>query len=301
VLDVPSRVDLESLRLLLAIADEGSLGAAARTLGISQPAASQRLRVLERRYQLRLIARSPRGSRLTTDGQVVYSWAQRVLHEVDALETGMRALSEQRAGDLRIAASLTIAEYFLPGWLAELQHEQPHVRLSMQVRNSEVVIDSIRRRGNDVGFIEQPGVPGDLESTEVGQDRLVVVVRPDHPWVTRTSALSTDELVASPLVLREPGSGTRRTFEAALGAPPLVALEASSTSAVIGAAISGVGAGVVSEVAVRSQLEAGFLVCVPTQLDLRRTLRAVWRRDTPLSPPARALITLTTRRPMART
>jgi molybdate transport repressor ModE-like protein len=292
-----SRVDLESLRLLLTIADEGSLGAAARTLGISQPAASQRLRALERRYQLRLIIRSPRGSRLTTDGQVVHSWAHRVLTEVDALETGMRALSEQRAGDLRIGASLTIAEYFLPAWLAELQHDLPHIRLSMQVRNSEVVIDSIRRRGNDLGFIEQPGVPDDLESAEVGQDRLVVIVRPDHPWAARTSELSADEVAAGPLVLREPGSGTRRTFEAALGTPPLVALEASSTSAVIGAAISGVGAGVVSEVAVRSQLDAAVLVSVPTQLDLRRTLRAVWRGDTPLSPAATALVALTIRRP----
>lgn len=284
------RVDLESLRLLLTIADEGSLGSAARTLGISQPAASQRLRALERRYQLRLITRSPRGSRLTTDGQVVYSWARRVMHEVDALEAGMRALSEQRASDLRIGASLTIAEYFLPVWLAELQTQLPHVHLSLQVRNSEEVIDSIRARSNDLGFIEQPTVPPDLETTEVGHDRLVVVARPEHPWAMSSSPLSAHDLVASPLVLREPGSGTRRTFDTALGAPPLVALEASSTSAVIGAAVSGVGAAVVSEVAVRGQLDLGVLVVVPTELDLRRTLRAVWRGDTPLTSPARRLI-----------
>jgi molybdate transport repressor ModE-like protein len=284
------RVDLESLRLLLAIADEGSLGSAARTLGISQPAASQRLRAMERRYQLRLITRSPRGSRLTTDGQVVYSWARRVMHEVDALEAGMRALSEQRASDLRIGASLTIAEYFLPVWLAELQTQLPHVHLSLQVRNSEEVIDSIRARSNDLGFIEQPTVPPDLETTEVGHDRLVVVARPEHPWATSSSPLSAGDLVASPLVLREPGSGTRRTFDTALGAPPLVALEASSTNAVIGAAVSGVGAAVVSEVAVRGQLDLGILVVIPTELDLRRTLRAVWRGDTPLTSPARRLI-----------
>lgn len=85
--------------------------------------------------------------------------------------------------------------------------------------------------------------------------------------------------------MREPGSGTRATFSRALGSEPRVALEAGSTSAVIGSAISGVGPAVVSEFAVRHFVEPGALLDVPVDLDLRRPLRAIWREHERLRPP----------------
>src|SRR5690606_23098615 len=102
-----SAIEFESLRLLLAIHEEGSLGAAARTLGISQPAVSMRLKAIERRYGLHLVNRSTRGARLTTDGELVLSWARRIINDVAALESSMRALGEERKGAVDVAASLT--------------------------------------------------------------------------------------------------------------------------------------------------------------------------------------------------
>ncbi|UYM06863.1 LysR family transcriptional regulator [Solicola gregarius] len=291
-----SRIDLESLRLIVAIDRHHSLGAAARELGISQPAASARLRSVESGYGLSLVSRSTRGSNLTEDGQAVCSWAENVLREVDTLQAGVAALSEQRKGGLEIAASLTIAEYFLPRWLGEMQRTRPDVHTALRVMNSAEVEAQVRRRDVQLGFTESPERPRGLSTRRVGSDRLAVVVAARHEWARRVYAPTADELAQTPLVLREAGSGTRETFDRALGTEPRIALEASSTSALVGAAVNGVGPAVVSEVAVRSHLDAGVLVEVTTQLDLRRPLFAIWRADETLRSPATDLVAIAAQR-----
>lgn len=289
-------VDLDSLRLLLLIDELGSLGSAARELGVSQPAASARLRSLESRYGLTLVSRSPRGSRPTEDGKAVCTWARSVMTEVDSLETGIGALSARRRGNLKIAASLTIAEYFIPRWLAELQRAQPGVHAGLLVVNSTEVVAMVREDRVKLGFIESALEIPDLQSRQVGTDRVSVVVPPDHRWAHAKQPIDRDELASTPLVVRETGSGTRETFERALGAQASIVLEAGSTNVIIGAALNGVGPAVVSEVAVRTAIENGTLVDVPVTLDLRRSLRGIWRKNEPLRPPLGDLVTIAARR-----
>lgn len=288
-------IDLDSLRLLIWIEERGSLGAAARELGVTQPAASARLRSLESRYGLSLVVRSHRGSRLTDDGRAVCAWAREVMAQVAHLEAGIVALGAERRGDLRIAASLTIAEYLIPRWLAELRHVLPEVHAGLNVVNSTEVLSQVRAGSVNIGFIESPAVIPDLRSRLVGNDRIAVVVPPDHAWATSRRPIGPAELVATPLVVRETGSGTRETFDRALGSTPTIALEANSTSAVIGAARAGVGPAVVSEIAAGSAINDGTLIDVAVALDLRRPLRAVWRSSTRLRSPATDLITIAAR------
>ncbi|MEC3854103.1 LysR family transcriptional regulator [Paenarthrobacter ureafaciens] len=284
--------DIPSLRLLLLIDEYGSLGAAARELAISQPAASARLRALESRYGLSLVTRSTRGSLLTEDGKAVSAWAQNVMNELNRLQVGLGALSAQRRGDLKIAASLTIAEFFLPRWLADLHRSQPGMHIGMLVVNSTEVVSMVRDGQVKLGFIESAVRVPDLNSSQVGSDRLAVVVAPDHPWAGANQPIGRDELAETPFVIREPGSGTRDTFELALGATAKVVLEAGSTNVIIAAALNGVGPAVVSEVAVRPALASGALVSVPVSLDLRRALRAIWRRKDRLRPPIDGLVAI---------
>jgi len=289
-------IDLESLRLIVAIDRHHSLGAAARELGISQPAASARLRSVESRYGLSLVARSRRGSTLTEDGHAVCSWAQNVLHEVDTLKAGIAALSEQRKGGLGIAASLTIAEYFLPRWLGELRPLMPEVHAALRVMNSADVVSRVREHDVRLGFVESPERPSDMSTRRVGSDRLAIVISARHEWARRVYVPTVDELAVTPLVLREVGSGTRETFDRALGVEPRLALEVSSTNALVGAAVNGVGPAVVSEVAVRPLLDAGVLVEVRIDLDLTRPLLAIWRGDETLRSPATDLVAIAAQR-----
>jgi molybdate transport repressor ModE-like protein len=267
--------DLESLRLLVAIADHGSIGAASREVGITQPAASKRMRSLEARWRLRLLDRSKRGSAITDDGDAVVSWARQVLHELEVMQTGIEALSVERRSGLAVAASLTVAEFMLPRWIGELRMQEPALHPLLRVVNSEQVADLVRNGDADVGFIETAVLPRSLSVVHLGVDALSIVTLPTHPWARRSTPLTQAALAKAEYVLREPGSGTRSTFERALRLQPQLALEAGSTSALVGAVLAGVGPAVVSTRAVRAYLDTGRLIEIPHELDLWRPISAI--------------------------
>ncbi|WP_198944196.1 LysR family transcriptional regulator [Streptomyces sp. CB03234] len=288
--------DLGALELLLAVARHGSLGRAAREVGITQPAASSRIRSMERQLGVALVDRSPRGSRLTDAGALVTDWARRVVEAAEAFDAGAQALRDRRDSRLRVAASMTIAEYLLPGWLIALRAERPDTAVSLRAGNSTAVAAGLLAGEADLGYVEGLAVPEGLDAAVVAHDRLVVVTAPSHRWARRRAPLTPAELAATPLVLREYGSGTRQVLDAALAdygglADPL--MELASTTAVKAAAISGAGPAVLSELAVTEELASRRLVEVPVEgVHLQRALRAVW----PIGPlptgPARDLLSL---------
>ncbi|MFD8549429.1 LysR family transcriptional regulator [Streptomyces sp. NPDC059649] len=289
--------DLGALELLLAVARLGSLGRAARARGISQPAASSRIRSMERQLGVALVERSPRGSRLTEAGVLVTDWARRVVEAAEAFDAGAQALRGRRDSRLRVAASMTIAEYLLPGWLIALRAALPGTAVSLLTGNSQVVAERLLAGEADLGFVEGLDVPAGLDGAVIGHDRLVVVAAPSHPWTRRRTGLTAAELAATPLILRERGSGTRQVLDAALAghgglAEPL--LELASTTALKAAVVSEAAPSVLSELAVGEELTARRLVEVPVRdLRLGRDLRAVWPTGQRPAGPARQLLGLT--------
>ncbi|MEV4504522.1 LysR family transcriptional regulator [Streptomyces klenkii] len=289
--------DLAALELLLAVARLGSLGRAARETGISQPAASGRIRGMERMLGVALVERSPRGSTLTDAGVLVTDWARRVVEAAEAFDAGAEALRGRRDSRLRVAASMTIAEYLLPGWLVALRARRPGTAVSLLAGNSAAVAERLRAGEADLGFVEGIALPAGLSGAVVARDRLVVVTAPAHPWARRRAPLGAGELAATPLILRERGSGTRQVLDAALAAhggltEPL--LELASTTAVKAAVVGGAGPSVLSELAIGEELASGRLVEIPVgDLDLHRALRAVWPAGHRPTGPARDLLSLT--------
>ncbi|MFD3520814.1 LysR family transcriptional regulator [Streptomyces sp. NPDC058653] len=289
--------ELSALELLIAVARHGSMGGAARELGISQPAASSRIRSVERQLGVSLFDRSPSGSRLTGEGALVTDWARRIMEAAEAFDAGAQALRDRRDSRLRVAASMTIAEYLLPGWLIALRSARPDTAVSLLAGNSGAVAARLLGGDADIGFVEGLAVPGGLDGTVIGRDRLVVVVAPSHPWADRGTPPTPAELAAAPLILREEGSGTRQVLDAALAsygglAEPL--LELSSTTAVKAAVVSGAGPSVLSELAVGEELASRRLTEVAVAgVRLGRELRAVWPAGHRPSGPARDLLSLT--------
>jgi DNA-binding transcriptional LysR family regulator len=292
-----SRVpDLGALELLLAVSRLGSLGRAAAELGITQPAASARIKGMERQIGVALLERSSRGSRPTAAGALVAEWAAQVIEAAQALDAGIGALRGQRDARLRVMASLTVAEYLLPGWLVALHELRPGTAVTLRTGNSAAVAERVLAGEADLGFVEGIRTPAGLSGAAVATDRLVVVVAPGHRWARRRAPVPAAELARTPLVLREEGSGTREVFDRALAphggpAPPL--LELASTTALKAAAVTGAGPVALSALAVADELAARRLVAVPVAgLDLSRPLRAVWRTGHRPAGPARELLSL---------
>ncbi len=273
---------VDDLLVVIQTAELGSLSLAAHALGLAQPNASRAVHRVERRLGVRLFSRGARGSVPTTEGALVIDWARDVVEANRRLLTAASALTRPASAPLRIAASQTIAEELLPGWLGTFRREWPDVEIALTVANSTEVgrlIDA-----DVLGFVESPELPATVptgaSSQVVAADRLVVVVAADHEWARRTRPVGLDELLATPLVVREPGSGTRVSLEQAVAghgrlAPP--ALELASNAAVRVAVASGAGPAVLSELAVRASVAGGMLRAVMVDdLAIARQLRAVW-------------------------
>jgi DNA-binding transcriptional LysR family regulator len=153
----------------------------------------------------------------------------------------------------------------------------------------------------DLGFTEGPDLPAGLRARQAGADMLTVVVPASHAWSRRRSGITAAELASTPLVSREPASGTRRFLEDALRtqaalepAPPVA--ELSSTTAIKSAVMAGIGPAVLSSLAVAAEVAAGTLRAVPVNgLDLTRKLRAVSAEGRSLTGPAADLHSIAVR------
>ena len=297
------RPDLRSLELLVALAEAGSLSGAGRVMGMAQPNVSRALSRLERQLAVQLVTRTPSGSSLTPEGVVVLEWARAALDAVDRVTIGAKSLAVQQETSLRVAASLTVAEYLAPSWLARLRRARPDVRVSLAVSNSDLVLEQVISGEVDLGFVEAPTVPRTVSSRVVARDELVVVVGPAHPWVSRLDPVGPTQLATTDLVMRESGSGTRQTLERALRVAGVrlgdTHLELASTAAVKSAAAAGDNPAVLSQLAVASELGTGSLIRVPVEgLRLGRRLRAVWPAGVPLGGIAADLVQLASETPL---
>ncbi|MGH3279932.1 MAG: LysR family transcriptional regulator [Trebonia sp.] len=296
--------DLGALRALREVGRQGSIAVAATVLGVSQQALSARMRTLERATGITLLARAPTGSHLTEQGQLVVGWAQDVLDAADRLEAGLRSIKSGVSHRLTVAASQTLAEHLVPHWLVELRAAEQALGYAptvaeLTVANSTGVIELVRNAKARLGFIETPHLPTDLVTAHLREDEMLLVAAPGHPWTRRRRPLPLAELAATPLVMRETGSGTRDTLTEYLAArqPPLgalIAMELGTSAAVRSAIAAGVGPGVLSRLAVRDDLVLGRLVAIEVAgPPLKRRLTAVWRPDLdPLPPEGARLLTV---------
>lgn len=284
---LPALDELETAHLAARL---GSVGAAARALGISQQAASRRIRAVETRLGLALFARSPRGVATTARAAPVMEWIGDVLRAAENLSEGVATVAGR--GHATVATSMTVAEHVLPAWIMALRVRHPGLEVSVTTGNTDEVIAAVLADEVQLGFVEGPVAPPAVEALPFADDELVLVVPPGHPWADR-AGIAQEELRGTRLVLREAGSGTRQTLEAALPglAPPLV--ELGTTAAVKAAALAGCRPTVLSRLAVRHELDDGRLVAVPVEgLDLVRSLQVIRRPDRPVRGAAADLLAI---------
>lgn len=288
--------DLTALELLVGVADHGSLSGAARALGMAQPNASRSIARLERHLGTNLVVRSTAGSRLTPAGLLIVDWARGALDATTTLLEGAQSLA---AGDtaLTVAASQTVGEHLLPLWLSQLRQQHPEASVTVQIDNSATVIAAVLSGQVDLGFIEDPEAPRGLHLWTVARDELVVVISPDHPWARRRRPLGLDELASTPLLVREPGSGTRVAVERAIGGDLQIAQVLHSNAAIRVSAQAGTAPAVLSRIAVSEALASGALLQVPlhakeAQSAWRRELRAIWTGPRRLRGVAADLVTV---------
>jgi DNA-binding transcriptional LysR family regulator len=258
---------LSLLRVFVAVAHRQSFTRAAEQLGLTQPAVSKSVRELERQAGTPLVERIPTGVRLTEAGAVLLGHARAILAEERAADDAMHALRGLGRGSLRIGASPTIATYLLPTLIQAFSVRHPAIELHLHTAQSRAVATALLERELDLGFAEAP-VADDprLEVSQWLDDEMVVVAAPSHALAPQ-APIAIRTLANELLVLREPGSGMRKTVLDMLQARDVVpnrTMDADSVESMKRLVAAGLGVSIISRAAIEDMLALRRLVVLDT-------------------------------------
>lgn len=254
------RYTLRQLEVFLATARYENVTRAAETLAMSQSAASGSLRELENQFGVQLFDRLGKRLQLSELGRQLRPQVENLLAQAQALE---QALGGQVViGRLRIGATLTIGNYIAVNMIADFRQRFPQADIALHVANTEAIAERVASFELDMGLIEGELQHADLDIAPWRDDELVVFAAPGHP-LSRATALTDDDLVALPWIVRERGSGTRQAFDRAMRgilAELHIAMELQHTEAIKRAVEAGLGVGCLSRVCLTDAFNRGSLV-----------------------------------------
>ena len=270
----------EQVRTFVAVSRSANLSRAAESLALTQGAVTQQLRHLERALDLQLIERSGHAMRLTPAGVEVAAACAAATRELEGIAEVARLQRSLGMGRLRIGASPTCANHYLPPLLADFVKRWPKVDIQVVGESTPAIAEKVAGAELDCGLVEGPVRQGNLETLDLYRDMVVAVVSAKHP-LGRTRSAKGSQLTAYRYLAREIGSATetlaREMIGPAYGASPR--LELSHLDAVRSAAVAGLGYAVLPKVAIERELERGQLV----QLDIpakKRWITAIRRQST---------------------
>lgn len=274
------RFSFRQLEVFLSAAQFENITRAAESLSMSQSAASGALRELEHQFGVQLFDRVGKRLQLNELGRVLRPRVEALLEQARELESALTRHTD--IGELKVGATLSIGNYLAVGIMARFMAEHPNARVSMEVANTATIARRVAEFKLDIGLIEGEVRMPELEAIPWRDDELVVFCAPSHPLV-RQGPLGDDELRSATWILREPGSGTRQTFETAMRGlvPELkVLLELQHTEAIKRAVEAGLGIGCLSRVTLRDAFRRGTLVplSVPRR-DFRRQFYFILHRQ----------------------
>ena len=255
---------LNQLRTFLAVAETGSVRAAAAELVVTQAAVSASLAALQKSLGVALVEPDGRGLRLTSAGAAYTSYARRVIGLLDEGGRAAAAAADPERGELRIAAVTTAAEQIVPGILGSFRRAHPQTGVRLEAGNRDRVRALLDRYQVDLVVCGRPEPGWEVEVHGVRPHELVVVAAPELAGTAPPAAGLLPWLAQQTWLLREPGSGTRASTDALLAGLDLAArtLMVGSNVAIRESAQAGLGVTLLSRDAVSAELAAGKLAVI---------------------------------------
>jgi DNA-binding transcriptional LysR family regulator len=287
-------MDLRQLEIFAKVAELGSFSKAAEALHLTQPTVSEHIRALEDELGVRLLDRLRRGAAVAPAGQLLLTYATRMLALSREARQAMSGFQGKMSGDLVVGASTIPGEYVLPALLGRFKDKYPEIAVTLLIGDSQAVVDWVAEGRVELGVVGARLAQRSVDYRELMPDEEVVVVPPGHPWFGRKQIVLED-LAGEPLLLRERGSGTRAALEHALAAAGVelaslrIVGEMGSTQAIKQAVKAGVGISVLSRRAIDEEARAGALWAVRVKdVKITRSFHIALHRDRSRSPLAEA-------------
>ncbi|WP_106476662.1 LysR family transcriptional regulator [Phytohalomonas tamaricis] len=284
---------LRQLEVFVAVGQNENVSRAAKSLSMSQSATSTALAEFERQFDCRLFDRIGKRLKLNALGFQLLPKAVALLDRGEEIEELLRG--QTGIGSLEVGATLTIGNYLAPLLISDFMQHHPESRVRLQVRNTATIIERVVHHALDLGLIE-----GDIQHEDIVMqpwvaDELAIFCSPRHP-LAEHGAVNMERLLRESWIMREEGSGTRRTLEQAMRHRRnrfKIQLELEHTEGIKRAVESGLGIGCISRLALKDAFRRGSLVPLVTpDLDLKRQFYFIWHRQKYLSAGMREFLKL---------
>jgi LysR family transcriptional regulator, low CO2-responsive transcriptional regulator len=258
-------ITFRQLRLFMALAETGSVSAAARMVHVTQPTASMGLKEITDAVGVPLYEVVARKVHLTQMGHELAKTARAISSEWDTFEQQVDSLKGLTRGKLKVAVVST-AKYFIPRILGTFCAKYPQIDISLEILNRDGVVKRLEDNLDDLYIMSQPPLHLDIEDEVFMPNPLLLIASKDHVLAKKKN-INTDALKNERFIFREKGSGTRMTTDAhfkSLKFKPDVRLELGSNEAIKQAVIGGLGIAVLSKYSLgdkADQDEVAILKC----------------------------------------
>lgn len=290
------KMDLHKLAIYCKVIELKSFTRAAEAMFLSQPTISEHIRALEQEIGQRLINRLGREIRVSEAGNILYSYARKMLRlQQEALEA-LGHYSGNLAGRMAIGAGTIPGAYILPEKIGAFKKSYPDITITLRIAGSKTIANEILSGELEMGILGAQWRENGLIWQELFSDELILAVAADHPWAKKRK-ISLQQLSEEPFIMRDHSSGTRRAVDRILeqhgrkSAQLNVVAEMGTTEAIRQSIKAAIGVSILSSRAVRDDIAHGSLVEVAIEgVKMIRPFYMVTRKNQALSPLCTAFI-----------
>jgi len=281
-------VTFKQLRAIRAVAEHGTLSAAAEAVGLTPPAIHTQLRILEENLGCKLVDRGgAQGARLTAEGQAVLDAEVTIRIALENCVQKVRALRDGQSGVV-VLGVVSTGKYFAPGLVAMLQQHYPDINVVLRVGNRDAILRALQQQSIDLAIMGRPPRAPVVETVVIGDHPHVMIAAPEHPLAGRRD-ISAQELLAQTFIAREEGSGTRimmvRYLDRIGEGTPYRSIEMGTNETIKQAVIAGLGVALISQHTVTEELRSGRLMTIESDgLPIARKWFLLHRQDLRVTP-----------------
>ena len=286
-------MNLNQLKIFYTAVKEGNLSAAAELLFITQPAVTKSIQRLQEHYELKFIDYVGRKLVLTDAGQALYKIAENIFEMENYAEESIKDFKERKRGHIRILASESFGDYYLPEVVIPFCKAHPLVQVSMNILPTELVVENTAGLKCDVGFISYAVRHEKLTVREVLEDELVIITSKRHPLKGKR-VLRPNDLEGQSMIMHEEGSAPRRAIDDFLqrhGITIKIPMELTSNRAIKRAVEHGLGMALVSRKVAQEEIEQRRLVALSlADSTMKRKFFLIHHKDKYISESLRRLM-----------
>ncbi len=289
-------MDLWQLKVFVSVVENKSFSLAAREINLTQPTVSSHIKELENYFGCRLLDRMGKNVVPTGAGKLLFERAKKLLKTANEVKAELEEFLGSIRGELLVGASTIPGGYILPRILKDFTRQNPDVTIQVKISDTQEIIDDIISNRFDAGIVGARVKKNQIIQKKLIEDELCLVVPKSHKWAGRKE-ITADELRKEPFILREKGSGTRKTMESHLEAMGLktcdlkVCAVFGGTAAVVEGIKSGIGISILSPLAAADYISEGKLHALKIKgITMKRHFYLTTRKNSTPSPVCRAFM-----------